>query len=72
MSMKSKKDADPVKNRIGVFYKNWMESAQLAHGMTNCYLTSYKNGQIVSNEVNIDRLVSLNAPMRVYVEYVDG
>lgn len=57
------------RQRIGIFTKNWMESTKLAAGLPNCCLKSWKKMQIVFCEEDIERLLSLNAPIRIFVEY---
>lgn len=56
------------KNRIAVFFANWIESTLLTPGLPNCYLHSWKIRQVVSEQSDIERLISLNAPIKVYVE----
>jgi hypothetical protein len=61
-------DKADEKNRIAVFYANWIESTLLVPGMPNCYFHSWKIRQIVSEKNDIERLISLNAPIKVYIE----
>jgi hypothetical protein len=56
------------KHVIAVFYKNWMESNLMAHGLPIRSLKSWKAWQVVSKREDVERLISLDAPIRIYIE----
>jgi hypothetical protein len=59
------------RQRIAIFTKNWMEATLLAHGLPNKCLKSWKSFQVVFNPEDIERLLSLNAPIRIFIEDVN-
>ncbi len=72
MKNSSVKKTDKDLEKVGIFYKNWIETALLAAGLPNCAHKSWRIGQVVYGVEDVERLVSLNAPIKVYIEDVDG
>jgi len=59
-----------MKHRIAIFSKNWMEVSSLSSHCLDKHLKSWKKGQVVSINEDIERLKSMGAPIKVYIEDV--
>jgi hypothetical protein len=57
--------------RVAIFMRNWMEVSKLSAAHTTCSLKSWKRGETVFSESDVERLLSLNAPVKVFIEDVD-
>lgn len=54
--------------RVAIFSSNWMEVSSLADHLPDKHMKSWRKGQMVSVDCDIERLKSLNAPIKVYIE----
>ncbi len=60
--------ADGKKDRIAIFTQNWMEVAAYSAHVRDKNINPWRKGQVVYLDADIDRLLQLNAPIKVYVE----
>jgi hypothetical protein len=58
--------------RIGVMMKGFVESNQYSPAYHYSCLKRWEAGKVIHNAADIDRLLSLNAPIKVYIEDVNG
>jgi len=66
------KPALAPRERIGVMMKLFVESNKYSPSHHYSCLKRWEAGKVIYNAADIDRLLSLNAPIKVYVEDADG
>jgi hypothetical protein len=57
---------------IGVLMKNFSKSEAVCPQYWHKSVRSWKKGQVIWNEQEVDELVSLNAPIEVFYQDVNG
>lgn len=60
-----------VKERIGVFYRNWKRVTSYGNNSMNVHVKNFNAGQLVFREDEILSLLNEGAPIKVYIEDVD-
>lgn len=63
-----KKKEQPV---IAIVLKNFVKTTSYGPHTYHCAMKRLSAGQIITSKQEIDELLSINAPIRRYVEYVD-
>jgi hypothetical protein len=56
------------KDRIAIFTQNWMEVAAYSPTVIDKNIIAWRKGQVVYLDTDIDRLLGMAAPIKVYVE----
>lgn len=57
------------KLKVAIFLKNWVESRPVSPNGLDKIFTTHRYGELVHDQSEIDRFVSIDAPVKVYVEH---
>lgn len=57
---------------IGILFKSFVQSTSMGPHTHQCSYKRWSAGQIVTNKDDIEMLKKLNAPIGLYIKYVDG
>ncbi len=55
--------------KIGIFQANWVEAISISPNSLSKVYNSFQSGTIVYDQKEIERLKSIGAPIKVYVEH---